>query len=316
MTLNQLDNPTFQKKEEPDLSVVICTRNRGSSLLQTVESIFCNEYPSFEVLVIDQSTNTETKEAIQPFLSDPRFRYIPTATKGTGLSRNIGLHSAKADIVIYTDDDCEVPNNWLKDLKNAFNINPRIAVLYCSVDPGPHNGNEGHIPAYHYKEDHLYNSFVGYYKSIGMGAGMVVRKSAVSQWGGFDDHMGPGSLFQCGEDHDIALRSLSHKWYVYEYAKQSVIHNGFRTFEEYRVVMARDMYGLGAAHAKHVKKLDARCIPIILYSILYRCIWQPITTSIKSRKLIGFRRIVFYLKGFVKGLQTPIDYSNIVYHLS
>ena len=104
----------------PQISVVICTRNRGASIVQTLESVFANKHPSFEVIVVDQSTNDETKQAIAPYQQDPCFHYICSDTIGTGRSRNIGLHAARGEIVAYTDDDCIVPVDWLEQLEPFF----------------------------------------------------------------------------------------------------------------------------------------------------------------------------------------------------
>src|SRR5690606_12453731 len=103
----------------PRVSVVICTRNRGDSLVGTVQSILDNPHPSFEIIVVDQSTNDDTLTALQPFQADPRVCYIRSNTVGTGKARNIGLFAARGDIVAYTDDYCFVPKNWIQDLDDA-----------------------------------------------------------------------------------------------------------------------------------------------------------------------------------------------------
>jgi glycosyltransferase involved in cell wall biosynthesis len=46
----------------PNISVVICTRDRGSAVIGTVTSVLQNGYPVYEVLVIDQNRdNTAVK---------------------------------------------------------------------------------------------------------------------------------------------------------------------------------------------------------------------------------------------------------------
>ncbi len=301
------------KATQPEISAVVCTRNRGKQLIETIESILANRNVDFELLIIDQSTNDETNQALQPYLSNPRLRYIQTATQGAGLSRNIGLHQARAEIVAYTDDDCQVSDRWLSKMLAAIKINPKVAIVFCSIEAGPHNTNYGAIPTYEYRKDRVVQSLSGYFRSIGMAAGMAVRKQVVLRWGGFDPAMGPGSVFRSAEDHDLALRTLGNRWWVYELAEEFVIHNGFRTFEEYELLTARDWFAIGAAHAKFIRRIDLRIVPVILFNLVFRCFLHPIFGFFRVGKIEGGRRLWYYIQGIVKGIHTPIDQKSQIY---
>ena len=85
--------------EKTAVSAVVCTRNRGDSIVPTVESILANTHPNFELLIVDQSTNNITKTALLPFLSLPHVRYLHSNTIGAVHSRHMALFDANADIV-------------------------------------------------------------------------------------------------------------------------------------------------------------------------------------------------------------------------
>ena len=53
--------------EQPPVSVIVATRNRGDSIVNTVNSILANNYPNFELYVIDQSDDDLTEKAVEPF---------------------------------------------------------------------------------------------------------------------------------------------------------------------------------------------------------------------------------------------------------
>src|SRR5262249_3034583 len=89
----------------PRLSVAICTRNRADKLKRAVASILANTFDDFELIVIDQSTDGKTAAALSA-IDDPRVRYIPTDTVGLAKSRNVAVRESRADILVYTDDDC------------------------------------------------------------------------------------------------------------------------------------------------------------------------------------------------------------------
>jgi glycosyltransferase involved in cell wall biosynthesis len=65
----------------PRFSVVITTRNRSDLVLNSLQSVLEQDFRDFEVIVSDNSDDDQAgtvSDAIKPFLSDTRFRYIRT----------------------------------------------------------------------------------------------------------------------------------------------------------------------------------------------------------------------------------------------
>ncbi len=306
-----IDDPSATKNH--DISVVICTRNRGRKILTAIESVLSNQHSKFELIVVDQSTDDITEETVQPFINDPRFTYIHSNTTGLGISRNIGLRCARADIIAYTDDDCTVSRHWLNTMEEVFWRYPEVSVVFCSVDPGPYDPSMGLIPVRHYSQDKIYHSIVQYFNTGCMGAGMSVRKSAILKWGGFDETLGSGGIFRSGDDFDIAYRTLLNSGWVYELSSTSVTHHGFRNWVEYRELTKRDFYSLGAVHAKLAKRYLIKTLPAILYYVLYLSLWLPLAKVFSLKRPRGVIRFVYYWLGFYKGVKTPVDDSTLIY---
>jgi glycosyltransferase involved in cell wall biosynthesis len=130
------------------ISAVVCTRNRGASIVNTINSILANNHPSFGLVVIDQSTNLDTEEAIAPFQAEPRLRYVHSRTQGLGRARNIGLSLIQSPIAAFTDDDCTVPPNWLEKIAIAFDTHPRISIVFCNVEAAEHDPDTSFISTY------------------------------------------------------------------------------------------------------------------------------------------------------------------------
>src|SRR4051812_34148452 len=97
----------------PEVSVVICTRNRGAEILGTIQSVIANDFVDFELIIIDQSTSDVTAAIVEPFLGDERVRYIRTHETGVSRSRNRSLSEARCEFVLNTDDDCVVAPDWI-----------------------------------------------------------------------------------------------------------------------------------------------------------------------------------------------------------
>lgn len=297
----------------PTISAVICTRNRGERAVSAVTSILRNDHPSFELIVVDQSTDTVTANALQPFQADPRLRYVASPTKGLGIARNIGLQLARSPFVAFTDDDCRVPSNWLQSIEAELTREPRAAVVFCNVVAGPHDKSAGFIPAYQRRQRAVVRTFWAKCRARGIGAGMAVRRDLVLAMGGFDESLGAGGRFPSAEDADLALRAIVHGWYVVETPATYVIHDGFRTWSEARELAARDWEGLGAAYIKPLKAGYWRAGIVLLYELLVPAFIEPLMPLLRLQRPRGLGRLVALIRGCVRGLAVPIDSEHLVY---
>ncbi len=287
-------------------AVIIPTRNRGASVLATVTSLLDNTHESIEVLVVDQSPGFETLEAINAHCVDRRLRYVRSETLGASAARNHGASLTDADFLLFTDDDCRVPADWVHVMVETLKAAPAAALAFCSVVPAPHDQSNGTIPHHKYRRLSAIKSLLGYYRHIGMSAGVIFRRDAFEALNGFDACLGSGSLFRSAEDHDIAVRALISGFAVLETPQTEVIHDGFRTNSEFRVLTERDWYGLGAAECKHVRRGYAAMLILAVGNSLYYGVWQPVSLLLHLKKPIGFRRFYFFWKGFADAWRAPL----------
>ncbi len=295
------------------VSVLICTRNRGDSVAATLESVLVNTYPDFEVLLVDQSTNQETEQAVERYRGDPRLHYLRYATKGKGRALNFGLSHAQGQIVALTDDDCRVPANWIEVMSGVFAKHPRIAVAFCNVEPGPYDQSAGFIPIYVRQGNKLVRNMWDKCRARGIGAGQAVRRDAILAIGGFDDNVGPGALFPACVDGDITIRALLNKLWVYETSDVAVIHDGFRTWQQGRELTKRNWYAIGAVYAKPLKCGQWSILPVILYEVLVVALWGPLSNILRLKKPQGLRMFLYFCQGFIQSLKTPIDCRRTVF---
>jgi glycosyltransferase involved in cell wall biosynthesis len=299
----------------PRISAVVCTRNRGASANATIESILANTYPHFEVVIIDQSTNDETEVAVQKFYTDPRFRYIRSDTTGLGRARNIGLKVVTTSLIAYTDDDCTVPPNWLETIVQAFEQQPRVAVIYCNVEAAPYDSRKGFIPAYVRSDNKVVRSLPEKVHARGIGAGLAIRCAPVRELGGFDVLLGAGGMFPSCEDGDITVRAIAKGYWVYETKEVAVTHFGFRTWEQGKALTQRDWVGIGAAYSKLLTCGYWGGLAIITYEGLRSGLFQPLASLLRGGKPQGFRRLIYLAQGVIQGLRLPVDHNTILFHL-
>jgi glycosyltransferase involved in cell wall biosynthesis len=291
--------------DSPIASVVVCTRNRGEKVAATLDSILRNE-GSFELLVVDQSDDRRTHDVVMQ-RRDSRLRYLATGTRGLSNARNIGLREAASDIVLMTDDDCEVPSDWVSRMTGAFGDEPSRAVVFCDVLVGPFDAATGFIPGSRVATQ-VFTSFAHALNRLGMGAGFAVRKSAAVETGGFDPRLGAGADFHSGEEHDLAYRLLLSGYQAACTQDTHVVHHGFRTFAEGRALIRG--YALG--HAAIFGKL-ARCghaaEALCAYgSVLRVHALRPLLLALaRGQGPFGFHRLASFINGFARGLVTAVD---------
>jgi GT2 family glycosyltransferase len=149
-----------------------------------------------------------------------------------------------------------------------------------------------------------------------MGAGMAVRRQAVTSLGGFDEAFGPGARFGSGDDWDISHRMLLSGWHVYETAELSVLHHGFRTLAQGREHTRRDWIAIGAVCAKPMRAGHLSAVVVALWYFLVHALWPPLHDLLRLRRPSGRSRIAGFIQGSVQGLRTPVDRKTLLFRLA
>ena len=99
----------------PDVSVLICTRDRRAMLDALLADLVRQKYPkqAMEVVVVEETDTPRPLKGV---------RYIPIPIRNLGFAhvRNVAWRHATHDIVVYIDDDCRVSSDWLQKLLTPF----------------------------------------------------------------------------------------------------------------------------------------------------------------------------------------------------
>jgi glycosyltransferase involved in cell wall biosynthesis len=107
----------------PRLSVVIRSYNRLPALVGVLEALLAQRHDSFEIVVVDQSTDKPADAAtkLAELARDPRLRVLTFPPLGGGRARNIGVAEAKGEVVVLLDDDdTPVGDDWLTKMEAPF----------------------------------------------------------------------------------------------------------------------------------------------------------------------------------------------------
>ena len=286
------------------VTVIISTRNRACSLVQTLNSILANNYPDYNLIVLDQSDEKLPENVLKEFEADERFCYVYSPTRGLGAGHNAAIALAKTELLAVTDDDCIIPSNWLVELVKAFYVDERIGLVFGNVLPAKYDPQKGYIPVFERTNPTLLKSVSDNLSDgLGIGACFGIRRSAWEAAGGFDEMLGPGAPLGSLEDRDIALRLLLKGYYIYQTPGFSVLHYGFRKNTELRKLAYRDWFGFGSSFAKYLKCRD---FAITHYILIQMWLGQAVRPFFKilvfERRLQGVTPLWSFWVGFLAGL--------------
>jgi GT2 family glycosyltransferase len=111
----------------PFVSVLISTKDRRELLRQSLQSLRQLDYPRerIELVVVEETSTPEDPGA-------DRYVVLPREGRGFAWSRNAALRAASHPLVAFTDDDCVVDREWLRELAAPFR-DPEVAAVAGAV---------------------------------------------------------------------------------------------------------------------------------------------------------------------------------------
>lgn len=201
-----------------DISVVICTRDRGKALASCLASLARQRSAAGEVLVVDNSRSGNAWPVCADF---PFVRYLHEPRSGLSVARNAGVRASRKAVIAFTDDDVELHPGWTAEIARAFGEADIQAltglVLPARLDTPAQRSFQFDMGGFgttfvpllfdHRFFDETRPSGAHVWR-IGAGANMAVRRSAFERLGLFDERLGAGAA-GCSEDSEFWYRLLA-----------------------------------------------------------------------------------------------------------
>ncbi len=115
------------------VSVVLCTYNGERFLREQLDSIVCQKYPAFELIIQDDCSTDRTVEIIKEYASRYPWIHLYSNETNLGFKNNFGTAIAKAtgDLVALCDQDDIWLDNHLKVLVDTIKDN--VLACACSL---------------------------------------------------------------------------------------------------------------------------------------------------------------------------------------
>jgi len=119
----------------PLVSFIIPYFNAGTTIQETIDSIFNQSYPNFDIwLINDGSTDQFSIDKLKEFEGNDKIHMLHQENAGPSVAKNIGVQNAKGELICFVDSDNILLNNYIKEAVIAFDENLTIDVVYSDFE--------------------------------------------------------------------------------------------------------------------------------------------------------------------------------------
>ena len=195
------------------VSIVVCARDAYEQLSELIPALLSQDYPQFEVVVVNDCSDDETEEYLKDLeRREPRIKPVQLRQHlnffiGKKFPLSVGIKSASYDLMVLTDFDCMPTSNlWLRSMVSCYDYNTEVVIGYCRMN------NTGGLLNRLIRFDALQTGFL-YLSSalagkpyMGVGKNLSYRQRLFFRNKGFTSHYG----MTAGED-DIFIGQVATK---------------------------------------------------------------------------------------------------------
>lgn len=107
-------------RHTPRVSILVPAFNEARVIARTMTSLLAQDYPDFEVLVIDDGSTDDTLAVARAAGTDPRVRVLTQPNAGKAAALNRGLALAEGDVVVVVDADTLLAPMAVRHLVRPF----------------------------------------------------------------------------------------------------------------------------------------------------------------------------------------------------
>ena len=212
------------------ISIVIPAHNEEAVLARSVRSAMAQDYPDFEVIVVNNASTDRTEEIARGFSN---VAVVNESRKGILWAREAGRVAASGEIIANMDADCLPDRDWLSTGVSYFS-DARVSAVSGPYDY--HDGGAVFRYASLYTQMTIYwlMSRIVQWRGVRAGAVMIggnnlIRAEALKKAGGYNT-----ALTFYGEDTDTAKRMSKYGRVVF--SNRLVMKTSARRFQAEGVV--------------------------------------------------------------------------------
>jgi cellulose synthase/poly-beta-1,6-N-acetylglucosamine synthase-like glycosyltransferase len=202
----------------PKFSIVVTVKDEEENIKNLLDSLNKLDYAGErETIIVDGGSTDNTINIISKYSDVKLICCECNISKG----RNIGLKNSNGDIVAFTDGDCIVDKDWIKNIANYFSQDLEIGVVGGPYIPRDQQKLVAKYIALYVGTFFPQRTGLTTYTRIGTG-NAAYRKELIEKLGGFNEQL------RIGEDIDLNLR-ISQAGFKLFFADDVRVYHKYRT---------------------------------------------------------------------------------------
>ena len=126
------------------ISVIVCAKNEAENVKKFVPLLLEQDYPDFEIILIDDASSDETLDIFEDFEKQyPNIRLVKVKNNeafwgNKKFALTLGIKAAKKEYLLFTDADCyPTSKDWIKEMSSHFTMQKTIVLGYGAYDKIP-----------------------------------------------------------------------------------------------------------------------------------------------------------------------------------
>jgi GT2 family glycosyltransferase len=221
--------------KNPNVAVVIVTRNRPKPLVRCLKSLQKSSYKIKETVVVDNGSTDDTLQILKKDFPKVTVASLKTNT-GAAAGRNRGAEKAKSEMIFFLDDDAFIEKETIASAVKTILTDPKIAIVQTKVLSSFNHKKILGIAHDINTTTSLITAFgineidKGQYKKVidvpMVGTGWLIRRNYFEAVKGFDE-----KFFVPYEDSDISLRIRDQGWRIVFDPKSQIWHDDLKPTE-------------------------------------------------------------------------------------
>lgn len=300
-------NPKMPSQKNIAISVIICAKNEAENLKQFLPLILEQDYPDFEIVLINDASHDNTLEIIETFarthsnIKVVNVENIEAFWGNKKYALTLGIKAATNDYLLFTDADCKpISKQWIKEMSSHFSNTESIVIGYGAYKKSKYAFLNTLI-----RFETLFTAIQYFsYAKIGLpymavGRNLAYRKEAFFKVNGFMSHMN----IRSGDDDLFVNQVANSKNTTLCFSKNSFTESlPETTFKDWFKQKKRHVSTSKYYKLKHklmlsifyVSQLLFWSLGIILLSFLFK--WQIVSLLILLRFALQYITIGFSAK--------------------
>ena len=192
VVIHKKQQQTSQVKDLLPVSVIICARNEEENLRQNLTSVLEQDYPLYEVIVVNDCSADDTEQVLAqskqkyPHLRSTIIKQDGSFRNGKKFAATVGIKAAQHEWLLFTDADCRPESSlWITSMSRHFVDKKDIVLGY-----GGYLKQKGFLNKWiRYDSCFVALQYFGFAKMgktyMGMGRNLAYRKSLFFAHNGF-----------------------------------------------------------------------------------------------------------------------------------